>query len=70
MNRCRILSSVVLLLALTATTRPAAAAWPHEPNSGNVALCTATFDQINPTIVSDGAGGEIVTWQDASPHYS
>jgi hypothetical protein len=29
-----------------------------------VALCTATYDQYNPTIVSDGSGGAIVTWQD------
>ena len=27
-----------------------------------VALCTAASDQYNPTIVSDGAGGAIVTW--------
>ena len=29
-----------------------------------VALCTATGDQYSPTIVSDGAGGAMVTWQD------
>jgi hypothetical protein len=29
-----------------------------------VALCTADNDQYNPTIVSDGSGGAIVTWQD------
>jgi hypothetical protein len=29
-----------------------------------VALCTAANDQANPTIVSDGSGGAIVTWQD------
>jgi hypothetical protein len=29
-----------------------------------VALCTATGDQRRPVIVSDGAGGAIVTWQD------
>ncbi|MGD1049112.1 MAG: T9SS type A sorting domain-containing protein [Candidatus Krumholzibacteriaceae bacterium] len=29
-----------------------------------VALCTAPENQVNPTIVSDGAGGAIVTWQD------
>jgi hypothetical protein len=28
------------------------------------ALCTATGDQYIPTIVSDGSGGAIVTWQD------
>lgn len=29
-----------------------------------VAICTATNDQFNPTIVSDGSGGAIITWQD------
>ena len=29
-----------------------------------VAICTATGDQAGPTIVSDGAGGGIVTWYD------
>jgi hypothetical protein len=32
-------------------------------NNG-VAVCTAPVDQINPTIVSDGTGGAIITWQD------
>jgi hypothetical protein len=30
-----------------------------------VALCTATGDQRNATIVADGSGGAIVAWQDA-----
>ncbi|MDO9391673.1 MAG: T9SS type A sorting domain-containing protein [bacterium] len=30
-----------------------------------VAICTATDAQLNPTIVSDGAGGAIITWYDA-----
>src|SRR5439155_11269911 len=34
-------------------------------NADGVALCTAANDQIYPTIASDGAGGAIVTWQDA-----
>ncbi len=36
-------------------------AWP--PNGR--ALCTAPYDQINPKITSDGAGGAIVTWRDS-----
>lgn len=35
-------------------------AWP----AGGRALCTAGNEQINPEILSDGAGGAIVTWQD------
>ncbi len=29
-----------------------------------VAICTAANNQINPTLVSDGSGGSIITWQD------
>ena len=32
--------------------------------ANGVALCTATSDQQFPTIISDGAGGAIVTWYD------
>jgi len=35
-------------------------AWPGDGRG----LCTATNDQRSPTIVSDGAGGAIVTWYD------
>src|SRR5437867_1453396 len=35
-------------------------AWPVDGR----ALCTAASDQLGPTIVSDGAGGAIVTWYD------
>jgi hypothetical protein len=56
---CAGLLGLALLLS-----RPAAAAWPHDPNNGNVALCTATGQQDAPAIVSDGAGGAIVTWHD------
>jgi hypothetical protein len=36
-----------------------------------VAICTATGSQVHPKIASDGAGGAIITWQDArdgNPH--
>ena len=52
----------LLGFALLPTT--ALAAWPHDPYAGNVALCTAANDQRNTTIISDGVGGAIVTWQD------
>jgi hypothetical protein len=42
---------------------PASAAWPHDPNV-NLAVCTAPFEQVWSTAVSDGAGGMIVTWHD------
>jgi predicted lipoprotein with Yx(FWY)xxD motif len=37
--------------------------WAYWSLNG-VPLCTATGDQNSPAIVSDGAGGAIVTWQD------
>ncbi len=32
--------------------------------ANGVAICTADYDQRNPIIVSDGAGGAIITWED------
>jgi FlgD Ig-like domain len=32
--------------------------------TNGVALCTAARDQLDPTMVSDGAGGAIITWVD------
>jgi hypothetical protein len=33
--------------------------------ANGVALCTATGNQYSPTIIRDGAGGAIVTWEDS-----
>ena len=35
--------------------------------ANGVAVCTATADQANPRIVSDGAGGVILAWSDGRP---
>ncbi len=51
----------LLVTALYVT--PALTQWSTNPNFNN-AICTATNDQRNPTIVSDGSGGAIITWQD------
>jgi hypothetical protein len=43
------------------------AAWPHDGRlllNDPLALANAPFGQLNPAIVSDGAGGAIVSWQD------
>jgi hypothetical protein len=42
------------------------AAWPMDGR----ALCSAAFNQTGPTIVADGAGGAIVTWQDLRSNIS
>jgi predicted lipoprotein with Yx(FWY)xxD motif len=65
MRRAEALSFVcagLLGLALL-LPRPAAAAWPSDPLV-NVPVCTATSNQGSSTIVSDGAGGAIVSWDD------
>ena len=59
---CSFVCAGLLGLALL-LPRPAAAAWPSDPLV-KVPLCTATDGQFGPTIVSDGAGGAIVTWVD------
>jgi hypothetical protein len=42
----------------------AIAQWSTDPNVNN-AICTSANFQYYPTIVSDGAGGAIIAWQDA-----
>jgi hypothetical protein len=39
------------------------AQWSSNP-AVNTAISTATGSQMNPTIISDGSGGAIITWQD------
>jgi hypothetical protein len=39
------------------------AEWPSDPTV-NVPICTAANDQSSPQLVSDGAGGAIITWVD------
>ncbi|HTM58047.1 MAG TPA: hypothetical protein VL123_06500 [Candidatus Udaeobacter sp.] len=56
-----VLVSAVLLSTITGRSH---AAWPHDPNNGNVPICATTGDQDYPTICSDGAGGAIITWYD------
>jgi len=64
MTRSPLCLLVFALLVLPATVRPAAAAWPHDPNSGNVPVSTATGAQDGAMSVSDGAGGVIIAWGD------
>ena len=56
-------ASLIAALLLTAAVRPAAAAWPNSPTA-NLPVSTAANSQSNPSIVSDGAGGTIITWVD------
>jgi hypothetical protein len=53
----------VSLLATMLYVTPALSQWSANPDS-NTAICTATGIQLYPTIVSDGSGGAIITWDD------
>ena len=61
--RMKPLPLVTALASLCLAPAGADAAWPSDPTI-NVPLCTAANNQYFPTIVSDGAGGAIVTWED------
>ena len=51
------------ILLLNILAEIAFAEWPSDPTV-NVPICTAANDQDAPQLVSDGAGGAIVTWAD------
>lgn len=57
------LPSTVLAVLLLAVPAASLAAWPHSPLVG-VSVSPATLDQANHAIVSDGAGGMFIAWQD------
>ena len=59
------LAFALVLQAIGSVSLPgmSRATWPSDPNV-NVPICTSENDQQHPTIVSDGVGGAIVTWQD------
>lgn len=55
--------AALALLAVATSVRPAAAAWPNSPFA-NLPVAVSQFAQDNHVIVSDGAGGAIVVWDD------
>jgi len=55
-----IVSFMVFFMLFTSTT---ITQWTHDPTVNN-AISTAVYDQRYPTIISDGLGGVIITWQD------
>ena len=58
----RVMKAVPLVLGFTLIIA-APSVWANWVRDG-AAICTATGNQVTPTIVSDGAGGAIVTWAD------
>ena len=59
MKKLFYLTTFCLLL----TAYPVLAQWSSNP-AINTAICTATGDQNTPQLISDGAGGAIITWTD------
>ena len=56
---CLILATVLVLPQIAGVS-----AWSGDPTV-NTAICTASGDQSQSQIISDGAGGTIITWQDS-----
>jgi hypothetical protein len=59
--RAPLIATPVLLLSVFVS--PALGAWPNDPTT-NLPVCTAFRSQQTPAIVSDGAGGAVITWHD------
>ena len=57
-TRRALLRAFVLLAAITGSARLALATVP------NVAICTAAYNQMAPSAVSNGAGGALIAWAD------
>ena len=51
------------LFVLIFSVIPSDPQWSNDPNINN-AICAAVQHQYTPQIVSDGAGGAIITWKD------
>lgn len=60
---------IILILTYKFFTIKALAQWSNDPNVNN-AICIAAINEERPTIVSDGAGGAIITWQDLRNGYN
>src|SRR5205814_795472 len=54
---------LLVMTLLTAACGELAAQWSRNP-AINTSVSTAANDQYVPTIVTDGAGGAIITWED------
>lgn len=58
--RIGLLFATLLLIGFPSTAR-------SEWTADGVAVCTAIYNQTDPKLATDGAGGAIVTWQDFRP---
>ncbi|MGE5178804.1 MAG: FlgD immunoglobulin-like domain containing protein [Bacteroidota bacterium] len=63
MRATHVICSAIVLLFAAAPGRMAFALWPYDP-AVNLPVCIATNNQDHAAIVSDGAGGAIITWSD------
>ncbi|TAK66489.1 MAG: T9SS type A sorting domain-containing protein [Bacteroidetes bacterium] len=63
MKRFSTIMILSFLMFFTLLSLPAVAQWSTNPNL-NTPVCTAPDYQDDPVIISDGAGGSIITWED------
>ena len=62
MFRCRAIAAAIVSLATAIAPLPALAEWPQDPAGLPIAALSAA--EYQPAVISDGAGGTIVAWQD------
>lgn len=62
--RLFMVAGVAAALLAGAAPAPLHAQWSGDPNV-NTPVCTAGNDQDHPTIIGDGLGGAIITWEDS-----
>jgi len=61
--RASLAAMFVAFAAVPLLASPVLAAWPNG-STVNLPVCTASYSQITPQIVSDGSGGAIISWAD------
>ena len=59
----RLVALAILGITLSIPPQVGHSAWPHSPFT-NLPVCTAANEQSMTAVVSDGAGGAFVAWQD------
>jgi hypothetical protein len=62
MRIVKVSKSIIFLFILIFNGITAIAQWASDPTVNNP-ICTATFDQENPVIISDGSGGVIIAYE-------
>jgi len=62
-SQCLVACALIIVLLISILGVPWVQAWSGDPTE-NTAICTASDDQRDLVVVSDGSGGTIITWED------